>query len=377
MAERSARKQKKEAGSGRTRVEATDLPRRSLEKAIAVIKPLHETFAAKPTTIDDLAKRLDLSPNNVDFKYNLWSAQAYGLVTRDASQKGTFALAETGRKILAPTYEGEDAEARLKAILTPAILSKFYTDYNGHQIPGEPHFSNLLTSKYGVPSDRSDEAIAIITENATSSGILVVKGTQTYIQFGDGGTRLATSINQGTTTPSVSDENESAEGEWNDTCFFITPIGDEGSEQRKHSDMVLKHLVSPVAAEHKLKVVRSDKIEKAGLITKQIFEHIVQSRLCITDMSFNNANVFYELGVRHMTKRPAIQLIRKADKIPFDVSQGRTIVFDTSDVYTVMDRLLSAKRELSEHVTASLQNGESDEGSPVKAWLPNLKVTLG
>lgn len=51
-----------------------------------------------------------------------------------------------------------------------------------------------------------------------------------------------------------------------------------------------------------------------------------------------------------MSKRPTIQIIRKGDRIPFDVSQGRTIIVDTSDVYTIMDRVESAKRELAEHV---------------------------
>ena len=37
--------------------------------------------------------------------------------------------------------------------------------------------------------------------------------------------------------------------------------------------------------------------------------------LVVTDMSFRNANVFYELGIRHMTLLPAIQIIRKGDVI--------------------------------------------------------------
>ena len=32
----------------------------------------------------------------------------------------------------------------------------------------------------------------------------------------------------------------------NKTCFFVSPIGNVGSEIRKHSDIVLNHLIKPV-----------------------------------------------------------------------------------------------------------------------------------
>jgi hypothetical protein len=38
------------AAKERTRVDSTDLPRRNVETAIETIRPLHETFASKPTS---------------------------------------------------------------------------------------------------------------------------------------------------------------------------------------------------------------------------------------------------------------------------------------------------------------------------------------
>lgn len=147
---------------------------------------------------------------------------------------------------------------------------------------------------------------------------------------------------------------------------------------RGYADMMLKHLMEPILAEFDMVVVRADTIEKSGLITKQIFEHLAHARLCIADLSFNNPNAFYELGVRHMTKKPTIQMIRKNDRIPFDIAQGRTIMIDTSDVYTVMDRMESAKRELKEHVRNALSPGSERvaDDNPVQTYLPSLRVTL-
>ena len=57
-------------------------------------------------------------------------------------------------------------------------------------------------------------------------------------------------------------------------CFYVTPIGEEGSEQRKHSDMLLECVISPVLDEYGLKAVRADQIDKPGIITNQILDYL-------------------------------------------------------------------------------------------------------
>jgi hypothetical protein len=42
------------------------------------------------------------------------------------------------------------------------------------------------------------------------------------------------------------------------TCFLIAPIGAEGSEIRKRSDQVLKHILNPAAGECGYTVIRAD-----------------------------------------------------------------------------------------------------------------------
>ena len=138
------------------------------------------------------------------------------------------------------------------------------------------------------------------------------------------------------------------------------------------------HSLKPVCDDLGLNVVRADTIDKAGLITRQILEHIAKAAYCIADLSFNNPNVFYELGVRHVCQLPTVQVIRKGDKIPFDVSQGRTIIIDTTDIYTIMDRFESARKELLEHLRKQTKNIKNDiaDDNPIKIYLPDLKVSL-
>lgn len=165
--------------------------------------------------------------------------------------------------------------------------------------------------------------------------------------------------------------------DYSKACFIITPLGEEGSAERKHADAMLRHLISPVLEQYKLHPVRADKIAKPGHITKQVVENIAYCKLCITDLSFGNQNAHYELGIRHTLKLASIQIIRKGDKIPFDVQQSRTIIIDTSDPYTIMDRFASARAELSEHVKTILEEKGKHEDSPITMYLPNLTVKVG
>lgn len=372
-----ARRGAKEA-SAQIRVSADQLPRRSLEQSLRVAKALRETLAGGPATWEDIASAMSIGtgPQN---KYYLWSALAYNIVQR-ADDK--YELSELGRKILAPTAQNEDREATVQAVLTPVILSRFFTDYNGSPFPAEEHIGNILERKYGVPRERVEEAKSLIRENGLLAGILhqqqdgsmIVKldpkstGVPPPAQSG-GETAIDVSI-PGQNIPATAVE------EFEKLCFVITPIGDDDSEQRRHANMILKNIIEPVAGELGLIPRRADQIDRAGIITQQIFEYLAKSRICIADLSFNNPNAFYELGVRHMCKRPTVQIIRKGDKIPFDVSQGRTIKIDMSDVYSVMDSVDSAKKELKQQLRHALSNDYKGDDNPVNTYLPGLEVKL-
>jgi hypothetical protein len=358
---------------------AEQLPRRTLEQSLRVAKALRDTLAGGPATWQDIASAMKIGtrPQN---KYYLWSAQAYNIVQRDDENK--YSISEIGRKILAPTSPNEDKEAVVQAVLSPVILSRFFTDYNGSPFPAEEHIGNILERKYGVPRERIDEAKALIRENGIYAGILIAQqdGTMT-VRLDPKSTGIpqttANILEEKTDTVGVEEiaTTESAT-EFDRVCFVITPIGEDDSEQRRHANMMLKSVIEPVVSELGLTARRADQIDRAGIITQQIFEYIAKSRICVADLSFSNANAFYELGVRHMCKLPTVQMIRKGDKIPFDVSQGRTIKIDMSDVYTVMDSVESAKKELKQYMRQALSTDYKGDDNPVNTYLPGVEVRI-
>ena len=69
----------------------------------------------------------------------------------------------------------------------------------------------------------------------------------------------------------------------------------------------------------------------------------------------------------------SVQIIRKGDKIPFDVQQGRTIIIDTSDAYTIRDNLLPRKLNYPRR-EGDISGSSPQEDSPIRMYLPKLSV---
>jgi hypothetical protein len=147
-------------------------------------------------------------------------------------------------------------------------------------------------------------------------------------------------------------------------CFIISPIGEEGSETRERSDQVLKHIITNSVEQLGYTIIRADKISEPGIITTQIIEYIVDAELVIADLTEKNPNVFYELAIRHVIRKPLVQIIRKGDVIPFDIAGTRIIQFDLHN----LDSVASAKDEIFSQIK-SLEAGNSDVHNPISVSL--------
>jgi hypothetical protein len=118
-----------------------------------------------------------------------------------------------------------------------------------------------------------------------------------------------------------------------------------------------------------LRLVRADKIGQPGMITSQIMEHVKRCRLVVVDLSYLNPNVFYEMALRHACKLPVVHIIRKADRIPFDVNQSRCIVIDNTDIYSLIPKLQTYKAEIATQARKALEDPEHC-GNPVTVFYP-------
>jgi hypothetical protein len=144
------------------------------------------------------------------------------------------------------------------------------------------------------------------------------------------------------------------------TCFVIAPIGKPDSETRKRSDKVFKYIIEDVVSQKGYKPLRADQISEPGIITSQVIQYVVDSPLVVADLSEHNPNVFYELAIRHIIKKPIIQLIKEEDRIPFDVAPSRMIIFNITD----LDSVDNAKTELTKQIDL-IEKGEAKIDNPI------------
>jgi hypothetical protein len=135
-------------------------------------------------------------------------------------------------------------------------------------------------------------------------------------------------------------------------CFVISPIGDDGSDTRKNADKVLRHIIKKALSDT-YAVERADDISKPGLITLQIIERLMKAPMVVADLTDANANVYYELAIRHFVKKPVVHLITEGQKPPFDVAQMRYIPYNLTDP----DSVEQAAKDVRDHA-AACERGE-------------------
>lgn len=144
-------------------------------------------------------------------------------------------------------------------------------------------------------------------------------------------------------------------------CLIIGPIGEPGSEIRKQSDQLFRHVIRPAVESLGYTPTLAGEISEPGLITNQIIKRIVSDPIVVADLSGSNPNVFYELALRHAVRKPLIQVLRKGDPLPFDVSGMRTIPFDLSD----LDSAAKARSDITEQINALERKIPEELESPV------------
>ncbi|ARF73977.1 hypothetical protein RM717_23130 [Streptomyces griseus] len=142
------------------------------------------------------------------------------------------------------------------------------------------------------------------------------------------------------------------------TCFVIGPIGDRlaeaGSKERKayeNAVRIFEKVILPACTRSGIVPVRADRIAHAGELTEQICRHVLESDFVIADVSGGNANVMYELGLRHVTGKPTIH-IGEHGQLPFDISLIRMIRFDRSS-----SGLIDAREELENALESGIRDG--------------------
>jgi hypothetical protein len=333
------------------------------------------------TLFDHLKKAPDSGPS----RQLVTNSSKYGL-TMGSYQAEHLELTEEGRTATSSDVSPvEQFKARFElAIAKIPPFKELYDHFKGNKLPAVQVMRDFLADK-GYAEREVAECVDTFVLNAKFSGLLrTVAGAERLLPAEHiieemprpaPGT-ATTAIGGLRATPIAGSSLASVDSTtWDKVCFYITPIGEADSEQRKHSDLFLSAIVERAVEEFGLQVIRADQISKAGMITKQVIEYIVRSRLVIADLSFQNPNVFYELCLRHVCRLPTVQVIRAAERLPFDLDQVRTIKIDTSSIYTLVPQLETYRSEIANQVRRALQDPDAVD-NPLSIYFPALRVTF-
>lgn len=158
--------------------------------------------------------------------------------------------------------------------------------------------------------------------------------------------------------------------------------GDEGGAVLPVDfDAVYQFLLAPAIAAAGCQPFRADEEAAAGSILKDMFAELVTADFVLADISILNANVFYELGVRHGTRRRGTICLHAgwSDR-PFDIAPDRTFRYDGKLFAVSTARDAAWEKDVAREVqklTRTLERAiaadRTSEGSPVYGNLPKLK----
>ncbi len=157
-------------------------------------------------------------------------------------------------------------------------------------------------------------------------------------------------------------------------AFFTFVAMPFGMKQGIDFNRVFREFIEPALTEAHFEVFRADEEMRAGNIRTDMFQQLLIADLVVVDLSIDNPNVWYELGVRHaLRSRGVIQIVTQREQMPFDVYTDRIIRYHTKDGAPDPEFLLQDKAKLAQFATETMASWHGRKVSPVYHLLSYLK----
>lgn len=159
-------------------------------------------------------------------------------------------------------------------------------------------------------------------------------------------------------------------------AFVAMPFGTKPGADDKPIDFdrIYRELIVPALSDAGFEVFRADQEVRAGDILSDMFQELLMADLVVADLTINNPNVWYELGVRHALRSNGVVIISGgAPTKAFDLFTVRKLVYGLQDgAPSDTERLKKDKESLTTMVRATVEAWHERKTSPVYQLLPNL-----
>ena len=131
-------------------------------------------------------------------------------------------------------------------------------------------------------------------------------------------------------------------------CFVLMPFGKKPDDSGRmiDFDVVYKTIIVPATEAAGLEPIRADEEIVGGSIHKPMFERLMLCEYAVADLTTGNANVYYELGIRHALRpRSTAIIFNEGTRLPFDLAPLRGMPYRMDATEEAVTQLSARLRE--------------------------------
>lgn len=137
---------------------------------------------------------------------------------------------------------------------------------------------------------------------------------------------------------------------------------------------VYSELIRPALEGEGFEVFRADEEHGAGDIRTDMFQELLLADVVVADLSIDNPNVWYELGVRHALRaRGVIPITSRQGPMPFDVYTDRKLRYHTKNGAPDPEHVVKDRMALAVMARETVAAWHGRRSSPVYHLLPFLE----
>lgn len=343
------RKTKKKKASRKSASVTRPYPRVTLEEAIQLPNALKEKNGGNPWPPEELGAALGISFKTPRFFYIAAASRDFGLTegSRDSKQ---ISLTQLGRDLVYSPNSEVEKNLKHKAFLNIDLFNRVLEFYKGSDLPEMKYLRNTLEKEFELHPSIHDEFSQIFRENCE------------YLKIGSGFSTKDTASGspriEGKEHPEIITLAE-PETETGLHCFVIMPFKErDGRHPEGFFEEVLRSLITPAGRKAGFTVTTANR-QGTDVIQATIVNDLLNADLVLADLTENNPNVLFELGMRMAADKPVSLIRAKGTPVIFDIDNMlRVFDYDPNLWVTTVARDLL---KLSEHIKATWENREKDK----------------
>ena len=161
------------------------------------------------------------------------------------------------------------------------------------------------------------------------------------------------------------------------SCYVSMPFGIKHDTDGRmlDFDFLYSTVIQPAVQELDMECRRLEEFSPGSIWQKTLFTAIVTSDLMIADVSMHNANVLYELGVRHALKRGRTIVISAGGRLPSNISYIQALWYEPDNTGRLTGEAVAKFREALQAIIRQSQRTAISD-SPLYEFFPDMEVVF-